>query len=645
MMFVGNGCWNSNKLEQYRVALHEGKFLNEDQQQAVEAYDIVVATLEYAKELSQQFTCIASETARLNKKQLKREQQEKAQEELEKIKEVLRVQDVLQLLGQENVREDFLAGTNGAVQIASDRLEQLDSLYKVVAPCREETESRQQYQEHLQVAAEHIVGLIEWKNKEVSGIGSTYKDLKNLIDEINSCPYPEKAPQVVPDVTEPAAEYTNGLTEEEEVAEEEPEEEEEEEEEDVVATNELVGAVAAAPPPPAPAAPVQAPAPPAAVAVPPAAVPVPVAAPVIPGEGAPPGLAPPPTAVNPQQQEAVAPAAEPQDALVTAMAHLPTAVPPANAVSSPPQSFFSQTQNVHAPAPQQAMPQTAMQPPQQTPTQEAPQPTPQTAQQISLTDIVSAGNFDFLQESQVAQEQSTVYMDPAVVSIGSIKTDSVATRTISPAPAPMLPQEANHAYPNQTFIPPPFTQHMPVYPSPSAVDSTPNPPPPIPLPPQNHHEAKYNQEFNSEVKSNSNSGWGDEDGKTEEDASQWNPKMSNGDVENKWCSGESGGAWDEFEEGNSGAQGNGYNGQYDGERRGGYRGRGRGQRGYRSNRGGGYQNGRGGYGFRGGNRGGPGNFPRGGRGGGRGARGGFRGGRGGGSNFHRQQFQGQHQQQ
>jgi caprin-1 len=43
------------------------------------------------------------------------------------------MQDVLQSMGQENVREDFLAGRNGAVLLSEEDLKYLDDLFTEVS--------------------------------------------------------------------------------------------------------------------------------------------------------------------------------------------------------------------------------------------------------------------------------------------------------------------------------------------------------------------------------------------------------------------------------------------------------------------------------------------------------------------------------
>merc|ERR1712013_632343 len=55
------------KLDAYRDTLQRGKSLNEDQQAAVAKYDEVIGTLEFARELSGQFTKLALDEAKDNR--------------------------------------------------------------------------------------------------------------------------------------------------------------------------------------------------------------------------------------------------------------------------------------------------------------------------------------------------------------------------------------------------------------------------------------------------------------------------------------------------------------------------------------------------------------------------------------------------
>ena len=72
-------------MDSYRETLRRGRPLNEDQQAAVAKYDEVLGTLEFARELSGQFTKLATDEARDKKKMVKKEQQERAKVELIKV--------------------------------------------------------------------------------------------------------------------------------------------------------------------------------------------------------------------------------------------------------------------------------------------------------------------------------------------------------------------------------------------------------------------------------------------------------------------------------------------------------------------------------------------------------------------------------
>jgi len=643
-----------NKLEQYRVDLRAGKQLNEDQQTAVANYEQVLGNLEMAKELSTHFAGMWTDRQKEIKKQLKREHQERVQDELDKVKEILKVQDVLQQMGQDVARTDFLAGINGACLVAQEQLDQIDNLFKLVTPVREEGTDISTFDEQVSTSAEHLIALVEGRNKEIAG--TTYKDLISVVQEISSCTYPDAAPEVVEaeisleeEVVETPAEYTNGDVEVEEIMITE----------DVglcpvvVDGSEMVSVLATethGPPPPGMVAVVAAP------------------QPMAPHQA---GL--PQDLHHLQQQQQVsqqAPAV--QEALVAVMAQMttasvapqppqqqptPTAAAPLSA-AAPPQSYFT--------AHQQQQQQQAQLQQQQQPVQVPPQPQ---IHQISLSDLVPPGNFDFLQESQVAPDNAAVYLDPAVVSIGnSVKPTPESLHTVVPpqSAVPMVnsvqdlscapPTVPTQTYSTENYNGMPvqqvqYSQNMAVY-NTQPVDTTPNPPPPIPLPPQTRVAPE-------EVEATS---WNDQQPPAAVPHPQSPPQQSqhntsDGDWQedspvnggDKWAA--ESGNWADYEDQSHQHTQNNSN---DGERRGGYRGRGGGRGfgrgGFRGGRGGGnYQNGnRGGYyggggggGYRGG-RGGNvdrsgGDGYRGQRGGGRGGfrgqngsrGGGFRGGRGG----------------
>ncbi len=78
---------------------------------------------------------------KMAKKQAKRQKLERQDQEQRKVREILRLQSLLDSMGSENVRSDFQEGKHGAIQLSEDNLNQLDELYKLISPTRDgETE-------------------------------------------------------------------------------------------------------------------------------------------------------------------------------------------------------------------------------------------------------------------------------------------------------------------------------------------------------------------------------------------------------------------------------------------------------------------------------------------------------------------------
>lgn len=110
------------KLESYRELQNSGKDLNQDQKVAVAKYDEVVQTLDFARDLCKQFQTIAAVADKESKKVARKEASARSQQEIAKVREILLVQDALTQLGQDNVRDDFLIGRNGAVTLSDSDL-------------------------------------------------------------------------------------------------------------------------------------------------------------------------------------------------------------------------------------------------------------------------------------------------------------------------------------------------------------------------------------------------------------------------------------------------------------------------------------------------------------------------------------------
>ncbi|XP_022236424.1 caprin-1-like, partial [Limulus polyphemus] len=90
-------------------------------------------------------------------------------------------------MGTENVRKDFLLGSNKALELSEKDLRNLDELFKLVSPKRETKEEVASFEEQLDMAAEHLINLVEGKSREV--LGTTYKFMKELLLKINESGY------------------------------------------------------------------------------------------------------------------------------------------------------------------------------------------------------------------------------------------------------------------------------------------------------------------------------------------------------------------------------------------------------------------------------------------------------------------------
>lgn len=173
------------KLDNYKLDVKNGKELNEDQKIAVSKFDQVESLLDFTRELSKASNSIVLETGRQQKKLAKKEQLERQQHEIQRLQEAFFYCHILSCFQNEDVRSDFLNGENGAVQLASEQLSQLDQLYKLIGPGLPSEQA--DITNHFHALAENHIFLVEGRNKEI--VGTTYKVLKDLLQSIKECGY------------------------------------------------------------------------------------------------------------------------------------------------------------------------------------------------------------------------------------------------------------------------------------------------------------------------------------------------------------------------------------------------------------------------------------------------------------------------
>ncbi|XP_044255650.1 caprin homolog [Tribolium madens] len=180
-----------SKLESYRDLQNAGKELNSDQKTAVAKYNEVTQTLDFARDIYKQFLGIAVVSEKEAKKQAKKEAAAKNQAELARLREILLVQDALNQMGNEAVREDFLHGRNGAAHLTDADLKLLDDLYPAVTP-KHEAGNPTAFTNEVQAAAEHLLAVVDGKPKEV--FGGTYSQVKEILGKIHESGYFDQVP-------------------------------------------------------------------------------------------------------------------------------------------------------------------------------------------------------------------------------------------------------------------------------------------------------------------------------------------------------------------------------------------------------------------------------------------------------------------
>ncbi|CAN7999012.1 unnamed protein product [Ixodes hexagonus] len=203
------------KLDHLKKELEQGKELNEDQKAAVGKYDQVLETLELTRELQKSVTTVMQDHLKQSKRLARKEQLERQQRELQRMRELLELQDVLATLGAPEARQCFLEGSGGAVPLSEESLDRLDQLYRLLCPDREE--AKEEFAQQVSAAADHVMALLDARPKAV--LDTTYKALREMLQEIEQCPYFSGSTKVNESPASPGKQ--TGEAEEEEEDEEE----------------------------------------------------------------------------------------------------------------------------------------------------------------------------------------------------------------------------------------------------------------------------------------------------------------------------------------------------------------------------------------------------------------------------------------
>uniref|UniRef100_A0A1B0DQH5 Caprin-1 dimerization domain-containing protein n=1 Tax=Phlebotomus papatasi TaxID=29031 RepID=A0A1B0DQH5_PHLPP len=178
------------KLESYRDLQKSGKDLTQDQKIAVSKYDEVTQCLDFARELFKQVHAISAMWEKDQKKVVRKETATRIQNEVTKVKEVLVIQDTLENLRDEQAREDFLTGSNGAAKLEKKELDLLDKLYDSSTVKRVPGSNLETYLASAQKAADHLISTVDGKPK--SFCDTNYERVRSILQVVQNSGYFDK---------------------------------------------------------------------------------------------------------------------------------------------------------------------------------------------------------------------------------------------------------------------------------------------------------------------------------------------------------------------------------------------------------------------------------------------------------------------
>lgn len=132
------------------------------------------------------------------------------------------VQEYLLSMNEKIMREDFLAGTNGAIKLTEEEMKFLDDIHDELS-IKHHSESSAPLTQQAQKVAEHLVAIIDGKQREVAG--TTYHKIKEILSSITQSGYFDQVTEVeaeapVEELTEMVQEvHINNVEPEEQVTE------------------------------------------------------------------------------------------------------------------------------------------------------------------------------------------------------------------------------------------------------------------------------------------------------------------------------------------------------------------------------------------------------------------------------------------
>ncbi|XP_053205343.1 caprin-1-like [Panonychus citri] len=180
-----------SRLEQYRDEAKAGKELNLDQRKAVKRYEEVTEMLDFFREFKKNVQTIFADHVKQMKKLARKERPTRDPKEIERLRLVFLFHDLLGNLNAD-VKNDFIKGTNGAIQLTEDKIQHLEEFSKIVDSERSKVDEANK--NHTKTA-ERYLALVEGIRSDAFK-GTSYKELKETLLSISDSGYFEKSTSI-----------------------------------------------------------------------------------------------------------------------------------------------------------------------------------------------------------------------------------------------------------------------------------------------------------------------------------------------------------------------------------------------------------------------------------------------------------------
>ncbi|KFD51527.1 hypothetical protein M514_07577 [Trichuris suis] len=187
------------KLIQVKEEMEKGKEIHPEQKKAIERVAEVDHQLDFSRDLLKNVLSIVQDCHRHAKAQQRKEYRERIQAEQERMRDLLNMQELLNMLGSEDVRRNFTEGTNGAVAISSENLALLDYLYQKICPSHDDLGPGDNWNLILEEAGECASLLVSGSQRLVPTTKVSFKSARMVIEQIQSCEFYKRRTVIEPD--------------------------------------------------------------------------------------------------------------------------------------------------------------------------------------------------------------------------------------------------------------------------------------------------------------------------------------------------------------------------------------------------------------------------------------------------------------